>query len=60
MLCSVTVDLQMMDYLQITLPLILVFDLLTCYLLEAQKLMNSLPVLAGQTAHRLMMLTGPH
>ena len=60
MLCSVTVDLQMMDYLQITLPLILVFDLLTCYLLEAQMLMNSLPVLAGQTAHRLMMLAGPH
>ena len=60
MLCSVTVDLQMMDYLQITLPSILVFDLMTCYLLEAQKPMNSLPVLAGQTAHHLMMLAGPH
>lgn len=60
MLCSVTVDLQMMDYLQVTLPSILVFDLLTCYLLEAQKLMNYLTVLDGQTAHRLMMLAGPH
>ena len=60
MLCSVTVDLQMMDYLQITLPLIPVFDLMICYLLEAQKPMNSLPVLTGQTAHHLMMLAGPH
>ena len=59
MLCSVTVDLQMMDYLQITLPSIPVFDLMICYLLEAQKPMNSLPVRAGQTAHHLMMLAGP-
>ena len=60
MLCSVIVDLQMMDYLKITLPLIPVFDLLTYCLLEAQKPMNSLTALVGQTAHHLMVLAAPH